>query len=156
LCNGARSDTDIVDHLGRRLLDPTRDVWSVHFRVRGDELDPLTNHAEYTEDVYNINDARKVRLRKKRRDFVTKLRALLESREADLLQRPESANSIARDIQRLESLRNELPWIPDDKPTSCRCTVKAVRSLPRCYLEQARAAMSEPRPTREPRWRSTR
>lgn len=143
LCNGARSDTDIVDHLGRRLLDPTSDVWSKHFHVVGDALRPLSDDAEYTEDVYNMNDARKAKLRRKRREFITNLRVLLESREADLRQRPEEERAITRDIRRLKSMRNELPWIPSDKPMSCRCMMKAVRSLPRCYLEQARAAMNE-------------
>ena len=58
------------DEHGNRLLDPTKDVWSEHFRIDNDNIVPIDGDADavYTEDVYAMNEARKVKLRRVRRE----------------------------------------------------------------------------------------
>jgi hypothetical protein len=155
LCNGARSDTDLVDTAGRRLLDPTKDVWVEHFLVNEDKLLPNKGdrHAEYTAEVYGINEPRKVKLRRLRRNRAQDLWALISPRRADLTRRVGSAahSDPAADIELARALsqsQDDLArlyrrlsqdvgtWIPDDAPTSCRCERAHARALPEPYLRQ--------------------
>ena len=122
LCNIARSDTDVVDMNGRRLLDPTKDVWSEHFRVLNDQLQPLDGDAEYTADVYRVNEARRVKLRRRRRERTVAWESLFQQGSATL--------------DALETLYPR-QWIPDDHPRDCRCRGRSIRCLPDAYLDQA-------------------
>lgn len=155
LCNVARSDTPQIDDEGRRLLDPTRDVWADHFVLKDDELAPLDGDvdAAHTEDVYNINDARKVKLRRIRRERTNDIASLIRSAEMDLswhhrstgrlgaASTPGSAEAVLRCRERLEILyrrrRSDLAeWVPSDAPKDCRCGRANARSLPPPYLRQ--------------------
>jgi hypothetical protein len=153
LCNGDRSDTEPEDDQSRRLLDPTRDVWSEHFRIEGDMLVPFEGDvdADYTADVYDINDPRKVRLRKRRRERRSDFLAVLNPRLARLAQlnfrdtcgdpteKGEIAQAISTvhdEIARLCRLADQGAWVPDDAPTRCRCGRAAARTLPATYLRQ--------------------
>jgi hypothetical protein len=154
LCNGDRSDADHEDGHGRRLLDPTKDVWSDHFRIVGDRLVPFDGDADaaYTEDVYDINEPRKVRLRKIRRerrdDFLALLNpklarlAQLKFREAcgapgEVVEIAQTISGLRDEIVRLCRLASPGTWVPDDAPTSCRCGRASARTLPATYLRQA-------------------
>jgi hypothetical protein len=153
LCNGARNDTDRVDHLGRRLLDPTVDVWAHHFHLVGDTIIPVTGdrHADYTADVYEMNDARKVRLRKKRRVDTEDLLNLIQARSEDQRRyearrlrgdpaaKADAEHDLTRAGEDLERYYRRLPayvWLPDDKPEDCRCKRVAARTLPAVYRRQ--------------------
>lgn len=153
LCNGARNDAPHIDHHGRRLLDPTKDVWSEHFRVAGDEILPAEGDADaaYTEDVYDINSPRKVKLRRNRRlrqeDFLKSLEkprariAHLRFREqcgdpGEKIQIITAIAEVRDEVDRLCRLANQGKWIPDDAPMNCRCGRAPARTLPATYLRQ--------------------
>lgn len=150
LCNGARSDTDPEDGHGRRLLDPTRDIWSRHFTVADDRLHfARTDHdAEYTAEVYNINDARKVRLRRARRELVHGLLAATTSEHDELARLTgtlprASPTDLTAAISHLERRLAQLhrrwtaeSWIPEDAPDECRCGRHEARTLPPAYARQ--------------------
>lgn len=152
-CNGARSDADREDDQGRRLLDPTKDIWAAHFRVEEDALVPFEGdvHAAYTADVYAVNDARKVKLRRVRRQRTNDLTALIDSQRQALAQltRPaglrdatvdhDNAHATSRihdDLARLYRLSAGGAWVPDDAPRTCRCGRADARSLPPSYRRQ--------------------
>lgn len=139
LCNNARSDSDLCDAWGRRLLDPTKDVWSQHFQLQQDHLVPITSHAEYTEDVYNINDSRKVKLRRTRRESICHLHLLLSNART----RAKFAHSQAEacvEIASISQLLRVYAWIPDDAPNTCRCGKTTHHLLPKSYRDQAKRA----------------
>ncbi len=151
-CNGARSDTDQQDEQGRHLLDPTQDVWSAHFRVENDELRPFAGdvHAEYTAEVYNVNDPRKVKLRRRRREWTEDWWAGVQANReqiAKLTRRAKAAKAatkaaLLRDIAHArESLERQYrlrpgTWEPEDAPEHCRCGKDHARTLPAPYLRQ--------------------
>lgn len=153
LCNGARSDTEREDGQGRRLLDPTRDVWSQHFTLQGDELvhAPDDRHAAYTAEVYNINDARKIRLRRERRECMQALLAEVSAEHHELarlveVSRRADQDSLGDTAAALASLQARLArlgarsarqaWVPEDAPGDCRCERPQARTLPRCFARQ--------------------
>jgi hypothetical protein len=72
-CNSARGSAPVVDHRGRRLLNPCTSAWGTHFIVDGDMLLPGKDDydAAYTADVYDVNEPRKVEMRKLRREVIT-------------------------------------------------------------------------------------
>lgn len=120
LCNQSRSDTDIFSGNGQRLLDPTRDIWAHHFRVSGDKLVPLDADADYTDEVYGMNEPRRRKLRCIRRERVKIWDELLASGT--------SATNLMKLYPR--------SWIPDDYPRECRCQHASARRLPEAYLRQ--------------------
>lgn len=156
LCNGARSDTPVIDDDGSRLLDPTKDIWASHFRLENDEVVPIEGdpHAAYTADVYAINEERKVRLRRVRRERTGSIGVLIRSVEEELaaLMQAASRGSATRERGGTEALvrcRGRLDnlyrlrlsvvaeWVPEDAPKDCRCGQAHARSLPPPYLRQA-------------------
>lgn len=135
LCNNARGDTDVVDVSGRRLLDPTRDNWSQHFELVGDQLSPMSGDgdAAYTADAYAINDPRKVGLRRRRRqtvgDLVENLKVMLRRRDRPDGLEPGEPARLARQL-------GVWAWIPEDPPADCRCALASARTLPAPYQRQ--------------------
>lgn len=114
LCNGARSDTDREDGSGGRLLDPTSDVWSEHFTVSDDRLvhAPADRNAAYTADVYVINDARKVRLRRARREHLQGLVSELACEHRELTR---LAGALQRaDAAKLTDLQAAVAALPEE------------------------------------------
>lgn len=142
LCNTARSDRPVVDRIGRRLLDPTRDIWSEHFLLEDDHLLPKSPNGEYTAVAYNINDPRKVKLRKLRRISIERLVRLIHRRLQDVEDlhagpRDDIDRPLARareDIGAYIEQLDEYPWIPRDAPTMCRCDYPC--QIPSVYDEQ--------------------
>lgn len=134
LCNGARSDQGVIDAQGRRLLDPTRDCWSSHFQLSHDRLQPHEGDrdAAYTAEAYDINNPRKVGLRRHRREVLAGLMEdlrLFHGRRA-------AGHALLDEAERLG--RRFAAWapLPEDAPADCRCSSPDVRSLPRCYQRQ--------------------
>lgn len=147
LCNSARS-TRPVSWRGARLLAPDADAWAEHFELEGDKLIPVVGDrdAEYTADVYDINDERKVVRREQRRSSIEEalqvlaaagedLRLLEEriQQETDLVELRKLAQ-LAGDFRRIytytmRQLRRHLP-VPRDAPPSCACSNREELALP--------------------------
>jgi len=148
-CNGARHDTPEVDATGRRLLDPCSVAWAEHFRVEEDRLLPIEGDldAEYTHEIYDLDDPRKREKRRMRASVVRDaIRVLKEAPECtNALRRLEPKSDIDRaeinkaiellEIQRQHALDDirRLDPVPSDAPRICRCT--GARTLP-AHLER--------------------
>lgn len=146
-CNRARSTRLEQDALGSRLLDPTREAWASHFSSGEDTLKPRDGDrdAHYTCDAYDLNDARKVQMRRNRREWWEDRRALLREGPSTLNallteagrstpERAASLLSLAEGVRRfILGCRDELEqWaaIPVDAPSQCRCGSTEHQSLP--------------------------
>jgi hypothetical protein len=73
-CNRSRSRAPLIDEVGRKLLDPCSCVWNLHFTLSDDDLllaDESDSDAIYTQEAYDLNDPRKVRRRRIRRERLT-------------------------------------------------------------------------------------
>ena len=147
-CNNVRRCAPSRHLSGARLLNPWHDAWGEHFQLREDRLEPLQEgdagrDARYTIDVYRLNHARKVAMRRTRR---THLQAYVELFEHDLRElralaaRQQSAEErlqLLDWVRRVKELRRlaseELTWrsaIPTDAPARCRCDGQEHHSLP--------------------------
>lgn len=145
-CNGARSDSPVEDDDGRRLLNPAADAWAGHFEVTGDQIKPRQGDrdAEYTEEIYNINDARKVRLREKRRKRLTWLLGLLRD-GPDVPLALEKSGPTAAPLLRsvllgVEEQVRDYAAVPPDAPTTCRCECEDFLRLPPVLASQVQDA----------------
>jgi hypothetical protein len=69
-----------VSVLGKHLLNPCDDVWAEHFQVAGDHLLPRPGDrdAAHTEKIYDLNDPRKTRARRLRREFLSECWDLID------------------------------------------------------------------------------
>jgi hypothetical protein len=139
-CNRARGTAPVVTREGRRLLNPCDDVWGDCFLVSSEDLllpaegDP---DAAYTAQAYDLNDPRKVVMRRSRRERLEEWLQLLRegpNLEAELLQRTDAATPTERARQNLEAARSlrrcieaalrdiqRYAVIPDDADASCHC-----------------------------------
>lgn len=127
-CNGARSDCEVVDpQTGHRLLDPSLEIWAAHFTIVNDEILPNNGDgdAEYTAYTYDINDLRKVALRRRRRETLERVLGLLVVGAAQL-----STTFIKDTIHHLKIELLDYRCIPDDAPGSCRCNGATTLALP--------------------------
>jgi len=146
LCNGARA-TRPGSSGGRFLLDPTRTAWGTHFRRSGDRLLPTEKdaNAAYTYEVYDLDDPRKIEMRRLRRELITdrlellarcpdELEWLLAQVEVSRPGRAREALELARRLRRaaLASLEEVARFaaVPPDAPSSCRCGRSDYLSLP--------------------------
>ncbi|MRG95537.1 hypothetical protein [Polyangium spumosum] len=138
-CNRARSNTPLHDEHGTPLLDPTVDAWADHFEVVGDRLVPRTERGTYAEIVYDINDERKVRKRKARRQFIHSHleRRITLIRLANRLERSDDdrarteAEILKRAVRDLEERMRRYLGVPEQVTAEyrCRCATQ-LRDLP--------------------------
>ena len=72
-CNEARGSSPLIDKQQRRLLNPCLVPWRDHFRLDMDQMyiHGDSNDAVYTYETYDLNDPRKVRMRRKRRESLS-------------------------------------------------------------------------------------
>ncbi len=138
-CNTARGAKPVNHTSGARLLNPWRDIWGHHFRLEDDHLiaagsGPEGDDARYTAVAYQINDHRRVDMRRKRRTLladriplleqdVSAIRALAirQQHSADRHKLLLLAQTLANTRQHaIEELRSRSA-IPSDAPTRCRC-----------------------------------
>jgi|SRR6185295_3826462 len=137
LCNGARVSRP-QSSAGRSLLDPTQTAWEAHFRRSGDRLVPEEGDADaaYTHEVYDLDDPRKIEMRRLRRELITdrlellarcpdELEWLLAQVDVTRPGRAREALELARRLRRaaigaLEELAR-FAAVPPDAPGSCRC-----------------------------------
>lgn len=140
LCNRDRSFAPIVDGQGRRLLNPCSDAWAEHFELVGDELRPLPGDADagYTHAAYNLDDPRKVMMRRSRREVLTACLALFREGYPKIQALIESADpkgvSAARELRECvklaaKQLERHIA-IPKDAG-DCRCERRSDPSLPK-------------------------
>jgi len=77
-CNIARGSRPVHD--GRqRLLDPCRDAWADHFVLHDDQILPrdTSPDAAYTHQAFDLDDERKVTMRRSRRETITECLAIV-------------------------------------------------------------------------------
>lgn len=151
-CNEARSRRPTRDGTGRRLLDPVSTAWASRFTASADRLPPVAGDgdAAYTHVAYDLDDERKVRKRRRRRERISgaietvrdgpRLAALL----VDLAATATSAESrrellaVARALNSHAGMaRDELRRyriVPDDAAPRCACD--ALTALPTFLVTQ--------------------
>jgi hypothetical protein len=154
-CNGSRNDAPEVDRRGRKLLNPFSDVWGEHFILSDDgRLLPVPGDldAEYTVEIYDLNDARKLEMRRARRERVDESLALIDqgpglldvllansmdlgpgARSAELLR---AAESLRKAMLSAEQSLTRHAAIPEDADSECRCGHGDHHSLPPALEEQ--------------------
>lgn len=139
-CNRSRAAAPPEDVEGRKLINPVSHVWAEHFFPSSDgrllpaEADP---DAAYTAETYDLDDPRKVRARRLRRERLSETLALLRDgphRVAALLARSEQAISAEESRELVEAAETLRDWIlrasselgryaliPFDADGTCRC-----------------------------------
>ena len=138
-CNQARSNKIVPG-----LLNPCRVSWGDHFTVKNFELQPRTLDAEHTEQTYDVNEPRRLKLRRHRDAAISEAVEVLEhgpsllvrllalSRDVPWRDRStvlEAAHDTRRSLlSAIEQLHRFLA-IPETAPTECRC-VDGDRVLP--------------------------
>lgn len=143
-CNGSRATKPLMDPAGNEVLDPCRDNWSANFAAYDHCLEPRTPRGEYTQAVYDINDATRVHIRKTRLENIHRWRRLilegpkevtkLMTIAQDLLRSPkfhkrsegeflmQQAQKRQEDIAHARNAIERYLAIPKDRDTKCRCT----------------------------------
>ena len=154
-CNGSRNDAPEFDWRGRKLLNPFNHAWGEHFMLSDDDrLLPVPGDldAEYTAEVYDLNEARKLEMRRSRRERMDEssvlvdqgpglLDALLASsmdlgpgaRSAELLM---AAESLRKAMRSAEQALMRHAAIPEDADPECRCGHANHYTLPPALEEQ--------------------
>lgn len=148
-CNSAHGALPVVDPEGNRLLDPCRVAWGAFFELRDDELRPRDEgDAAYTHRTYDLDEPRKMKLRKARRETLAAMNACLsQGRQVHdrLLERArDTADSslvdLAQEAWELFELagrqREHLVGIPQDADLVCACGHDRNCSLPEVLFEQ--------------------
>src|SRR5262249_2321934 len=138
---------------GGTLINPCDRAWADHFILRNDRFQPCTPgdpDAIYTREVYDLNDPRKVRSRKLRREAIGKhLRYLSRTRKLEdrLLDKLEGGHGTVEDVETawaisqarrnaFEDLKHFSP-IPQDCDPTCLCDDQKP-TLPAMLAEQTR------------------
>lgn len=146
-CNTIRNDAPLRGPEGQRLLDPTKDPWDRHFRLRLDvearslHLEPVPGDTDaiYTAKAYDLGDPQKGEMRYRRLRRIDSLLSDLEALTRDLSgletvarQRlPGQVSATAADkvgrtsvrlLETLEELMSRWRATPGDAPRTCRCT----------------------------------
>lgn len=154
-CNGARGTASTLSKDGRRLLNPCREVWGEHFFASaGDRLVPYSGDSDavYTAQVYDLDDLRKIRVRRSRRERIEEWTALLGRAPGllrALLARAQSTRSAERKeelllaahevrVSLLRAVRDIRRYaaIPEDADQGCRCPGSEDCCLPTLLEEQ--------------------
>jgi len=153
-CNGSRATSPIVDRQGRRLLHPCGQVWADHFKATSDgRLLPVEgdSDAEYTHEIYELDDSRKVEIRQARAERLEE--SLLTLKEGPLLlesmmerlreEPPEQSSDL---LHLAERLRRSIAYavktvgryaaIPRDADPACRCGRNDHHRLPAGLADQ--------------------
>lgn len=154
-CNQVRQ-SQVVKGSDGTLLDPANASWSEHFSLTDDTLqvsDVEDTDAKRTLNVYNLNDERKTKRRKTRRERLEEhyqileeasdIRDQLQEEARDLVTSdPEKASAKLEQARRLnkilEQSRKEVlrfRIIPEDRPDNCKCQQDINLQLPE-FLEQ--------------------
>jgi len=150
-CNQDRSTAPTTDSKsGSRLLNPCDDVWEEHFVAEGDTLRPKAENgnAVYTHAAYDLDDPRKLEMRRFRRETVRDclrmiergqrvldrlLEKALQEREPALLEEAKVIeDAVRRAWQEIEAFK----VVPRDARRSCPCDDEDLFEVPRVLWEQ--------------------
>jgi hypothetical protein len=153
-CNGSRSKRPVLGPFDRRLLEPCSHAWADHFRMTPDGyLLPVSGdwNAAYTYAAYDLDDPRKVEIRRARRrsiesclqilrDGADLLRPILSLLSEESLEERDRLLRIAEQLRRgmdqaLTNLRRYAP-IPRDADAGCRCGRNNHHQLPSGLADQ--------------------
>ena len=151
-CNRARSRAPNVDANGRRLLEPCTTAWAARFHQHGFSFQPCDSDAEYSAEVYDLNDPRKREMRRSRAGSIGRALRLL----ADGPDRARRLLSVAERLphgdrtvvleaaeavhDQVVAARQELVrfrMVPADADETCRCDQNVARQLPSFLAKQA-------------------
>lgn len=156
-CSGARATRPATAADGRRLLDPCRETWAMHFQAADGRLSPLPGDrdAEYTHSTYRIDDARRVLMRRRRardlpvarrtdgdgpRRIEVLLRMAAAAGDADRRELEAAARDLNFQVGTARDVLRRYAAVPADAPRTCRCGDAVPRHLPAWLAEQTRAA----------------
>lgn len=149
-CNEARGSQPLVDDQRKRLLNPCEAAWGEHFELTEDEIRVKEDipDAAHTHAVYDLNDPRKVRMRRKRRNVISeRLEILSETRPLHdrLMQKAQKTGDptlVDDAILAWENFRRAcddllrfLP-VPEDASRRCLCRHTRHHALPEVLEEQ--------------------
>lgn len=129
-CNVARGNLPIESRFGALLLDPTEVAWSEHFSRSDDgvTLVPRDRNAEYTLAAFDVNDPRRIILRRERINKISECLEILQRGPetiSGLMKRAqesgetllfEAANKLQQSLRRATSDIKRYQAIPDDAP----------------------------------------
>ncbi|MBI5368597.1 MAG: hypothetical protein HZA54_16295 [Planctomycetes bacterium] len=136
---------------GATLLDPSAQAWGDHFRAEGDRLAPAVGDpdAAYTHRSYDLDDPRKLEMRRWRRELIDERLRFLEAVPALMEALTRSAqrafeakdtgaavdylNQVRELARHAEGCAGELrrfAAIPRDHDAECRCGVTSEHRLP--------------------------
>ncbi len=150
-CNQDRGTAKTINpEDGSRLLNPCSAVWEGHFKVVEDRLRPVDggDDAEYTHAAYDLDDPRKVEMRRYRRETVEACLTLIERGQPVLerlldraldTQDPiliDEAKIIEEAIRRAWLELERFKAIPQDARDSCACQNERLCVAPRALQEQ--------------------
>lgn len=157
-CIISRGKAPVVDGQRRRLLNPCRDVWGEFFELRGDEIQPRRrddSDAHYTLQVYDLNDPRKVAMRKHRRETIEECRRIVNEvqlhHDRALSRARDTGDPEMVDLARVlwqslrsayEDLERYVP-VPLDADQVCRCGRTDHLSIPKVLEEQTILGLDE-------------
>jgi hypothetical protein len=150
-CNRSRGKAPQRDPFGRSLLNPCDRAWGDLFVMINGELMPRNSEntdVTYTQETYRLNDRRKVRLRRLRRETIEERRGFLERSShyiTEVLDKIATGGTsadveMAREIsrQRRTAVKDLFQYlaIPHDRDRSCLCGHTGHHTLPRALEEQ--------------------
>lgn len=151
-CNGARRNARNESPQGWVLLNPCDHAWGEMFFIVNDEIRPrdiASRDVAYTHEVYALNDRRKVRRRKLRRETIDDRVKFLEDtrddekllldsatvrRDAELVRQAKKTR-VMRRLAALDLIRR-FRAVPQDRGESCRCGHDKHHTLPTILGEQ--------------------
>ena len=154
-CNGSRS-TRAAENGDAHLLDPCAATWASHFQLTNFELRPGDGDASaaYTHSVYDMDDPRKVQMRRDRFEAIEgalHLVSQVPALEAELLKLatglgPSDAKTLVDAAQELrrqlrcafDDLARYAP-VPRDADRPCSCSILE-HALPQFLSDQCRTA----------------
>ena len=139
-CNIARGNKPVKTEAGVRLLNPCVEIWSEHFVIAQDRLQPQKSEdANYTHTIYDLDDPRKVTMRRHRRNTIEECLKIVEKGpdlrdrlleravKADRPQLVEEARLVDRAIRLAWRDLIQFSAVPTDADVNCACEDGLVR-----------------------------
>ncbi len=161
-CNQARRTmVNVAPAAGARLLNPCADVWADHFVVEDDHIEVRDSSvdAAYTHGAYDLNDPRKVKRRRDRREAIEECLELIEQgssyvaqllEKATVTQNPSLVDQAKRIGEALHRVWRDLEAyavVPLDAPVACACGAEC-DAIPELLEEQTIEMEPPPRRAR--------
>lgn len=158
-CNQARGATPRISTKGYRLLNPCEVTWADHFQLEQDNIVPIAGDldASYTVETYDLNDPRKVRLRRLRRETLTArldFIAHATQLEDELLDRAPKEEDSLKYLDLAKQLHSHkrqayedllrFAAIPQDADSQCLCDTTEHHTLPVWFSSRSLTGFESP------------